>query len=157
MIDSRETNRFTIQTASPSETEAFGVSFGEKTEAGLCVSLVGPLGSGKSVLARGICKGLGVDELVVSPSFILFEEYQGRLPVIHLDLYRLDHERELQELGVFDRMDDVVIVAEWGDRSPLLTDAADAVIRLEVTGESERAIEVIGSERCAAVVRGLFG
>ena len=142
MTHRRDTRRFTIQSSSPSETEAFGAALGERLVRGICVSLVGPLGSGKSVLARGVCRGLGVAEMVVSPSFILCEEYAGRIPVIHLDLYRLEHEREIHELGVLDRLDDAVILAEWGDRSGYLTDIADVVIRIDVTGETARAIRV---------------
>ena len=156
MIDRRETNRLIIQSASPSDTEAFGAAFGQRLDRALCVSLVGPLGSGKSVLARGVCVGLGVAELVVSPSFILCEEYDGRIPVIHLDLYRLDHESEILELGVFDRLDDAVILAEWGDRSSYLTDTADVVIRLDVTGDRTRTIRVECSDPCARLLEGLF-
>jgi tRNA threonylcarbamoyladenosine biosynthesis protein TsaE len=156
MIDRRESKRFHFQTPSPSETEVFGAALGERLDRAVCISLVGALGSGKSVLARAICRGLGVDELVVSPSFTLCEEYVGRMPVIHLDLYRLDHEREIQELGVFDRLDDAVILAEWGDRSRYLTDAAEMVIHLEVTGDSTRAIRVACDAAWTASLEGLF-
>lgn len=156
MIDRRETKRFHTQSVSPSATEAFGVAFGRVLDCGICVSLVGSLGSGKSVLARGICRGLGVTEPVVSPSFILCEEYAGRMPVIHLDLYRLDHESEIQELGVFDRLDETVILAEWGDRSRHLSERADVVIHLDVTGDMTRTIRVACDAAWVGRLEGLF-
>lgn len=120
---------------------------------GLCVALVGSLGTGKSVLVRGICRGLGVEEEVLSPTFILFEEYAGRLPVIHLDLYRLEHEREIEEIGVFDRLGDgSVLLVEWGDRSRRILDASDVVIHMEMAGDTSRRIVV----RYTEVLSGLF-
>lgn len=130
-----------ITTRSEIETEGKGKYLGSRLNEGLCVSLVGPLGSGKSVFVRGICRGLGVEEEILSPTFILYEEYRGRLAVIHLDLYRLEHEREIEELGVFDRLGDgSVVLVEWGDRSPRILDASDIVINIEITGESGRRI-----------------
>lgn len=130
-----------ITTRSEVETERVGMFLGGRLSGGLCASLVGPLGSGKSVLVRGICKGLGVEEDILSPTFILYEEYRGRLAVIHLDLYRLEHEREIEELGVFDRLGDgSVFLVEWGDRSPRILEASDFVIDIEITGESGRRI-----------------
>jgi tRNA threonylcarbamoyladenosine biosynthesis protein TsaE len=120
---------------------------------GLCVALVGSLGTGKSVLVRGICRGLGVEEEVLSPTFILFEEYAGRLPVIHLDLYRLEHEREIEEIGVFDRLGDgSVLLVEWGDRSRRILDASDVVIHMEMAGDTSRRVVV----RYAQALSGLF-
>ncbi|UCG52487.1 MAG: tRNA (adenosine(37)-N6)-threonylcarbamoyltransferase complex ATPase subunit type 1 TsaE [Candidatus Latescibacterota bacterium] len=145
-----------ITTNSESETERLGVSLGCRIDKGLCISLVGALGSGKSVLVRGICKGLGVEEDVLSPTFILYEEYVGRVPVIHLDLYRLDHERDIEELGVWDRLGDgSVVLVEWGDRSVHLFGVSDIVINLEIIGDTERRIAVRSSSDCAGVLEGL--
>lgn len=132
----------TVHTASEEETARFGAELGACFEKGACVSLVGPLGAGKTVLVGGLCRGLGIDEAVVSPTFILLEAFQGRLPVVHVDLYRLDHERELEELGVFDYLTGgAVLLAEWGDRSPRLCEMAEVEIRIEGAG-SERSIAV---------------
>jgi tRNA threonylcarbamoyl adenosine modification protein YjeE len=98
---------------------------------------------------------LGVDEAVVSPSFILCEEYAGRIPVVHADLYRLDHESEVEELGLYERMPHAVILVEWGDRSTGLLETADVVIELSVTGESKRTIELTCSEALAPMCQGL--
>jgi tRNA threonylcarbamoyladenosine biosynthesis protein TsaE len=154
MVESRSEST-TIVTASERATGELGRSFGLRIESGLCVSLVGSLGTGKSVLVRGICKGLGVDEDVLSPTFVLFEEYRGRIPVVHLDLYRLEHEREIEELGVFDRVGDgSVVLVEWGDRSPRLFDVSDVIVSFEMAGEKERRIVVEYPKRLAALFEG---
>ena len=132
-----------FRTHSERETIEFGERLGRRIRSGVCLSLEGGMGSGKSVLVRGICRGLGVDDDVVSPSFILCEAYMGRLPVIHTDFYRLEFENEIEELGVFDYIDGTtVVIAEWGGRSKRWQDLADAVLELTITGESDRRIGV---------------
>jgi len=154
MVESRSEST-TIVTASERATGQLGLSFGLRIESGLCVSLVGSLGTGKSVLVRGICRGLGVDEDVLSPTFVLFEEYRGRIPVVHLDLYRLEHEREIEELGVFDRVGDgSVVLVEWGDRSPRLLDISNVIVSFEMAGETQRRIVVEYPKRLAALFEG---
>jgi len=155
MTDGRKTQRYRVQSLSESATLEIGARFGCRIDRPLCICLVGSLGAGKSVIARGICKGLGVDEMVVSPSFILCEEYDARIPVIHVDLYRLEHESEVDELGLYDRMADAVVLAEWGDRSANLLDAADIVISLSVSGEKERAIELTCPDTLGSICEGL--
>lgn len=145
-----------FSTDSAAATEALGVSMGLRVRDGVCFALVGSLGTGKSVLVRGICRGLGVEEEVLSPTFVLFEEYAGRLPVVHLDLYRLEHEREIEEIGVFDRLGDgSVVLVEWGDRSSRILDASDAVIRLDMTGDTTRRIVVEHTEALFGLFAGL--
>jgi tRNA threonylcarbamoyladenosine biosynthesis protein TsaE len=132
----------TVHTASEADTARFGAELAACIEHGACVSLVGALGAGKTVLVGGLCRGLGIDDNVVSPTFILLETFQGRLPVVHVDLYRLEHERELEELGVFDYLaGGAVLLAEWGDRSPRLQLTADVEIRIEGDA-NERSITV---------------
>ena len=90
---------------------------GHVLRAGDVVALAGDLGTGKTVFAKGIACALGVDEPVVSPTFTLVREYDGRVPLVHVDVYRLDHLQELHDLG-FDELlgGDAVTVVEWGDR-----------------------------------------
>jgi tRNA threonylcarbamoyladenosine biosynthesis protein TsaE len=152
--DTEALRMVTFQSQSESETERLGEALGRRLERGLCVCLVGPLGSGKSVIARGICRGLGIREPVVSPTFVLCEAYEGRVPVLHLDLYRLDHENQIAELGVLDRAADVVVLAEWGDRSPYLLERADMIVRFEVTGPSERVIRIEAADNAASLLEG---
>jgi tRNA threonylcarbamoyladenosine biosynthesis protein TsaE len=92
------------------------------------VLLAGDLGAGKTVFARGLAEGLGVTEPVVSPTFTLAREYRGRVRVVHADIYRLDHVRELADLGFDDADDDTVAIVEWGD----VVSGAFGVERLEV-------------------------
>jgi tRNA threonylcarbamoyladenosine biosynthesis protein TsaE len=131
------------RSSSEEETFFLGKVLGESISQGRCISLVGPLGAGKTVLARGICRGLGVEEEILSPTFVLCEEFAGKLPVLHVDLYRLEHERELEALGIFDRIGtECVVIVEWGDRSDRLTSAADMIVELRMRGESGRDVTV---------------
>jgi tRNA threonylcarbamoyladenosine biosynthesis protein TsaE len=155
MTDSAKTHHITVRSHSEIETERLGFALGRRLDRGLCVCMVGSLGSGKTVMVRGICRGLGVRETVVSPSFILCEEYDGRIPVIHVDLYRLEHEREIDELGVFDRLDEAAVLAEWGDRSTRLFEMADIVVTLAVAGETERTIKMDFDAALDSVYEGL--
>jgi len=110
---------------------------GQRIDRGICVSIAGPLGAGKTELVRGVCSGLDIAEQVLSPSFILYEEFAGRIPVVHLDLYRLEHEDEIENLGVFDLVGtDTGLLVEWGDRSEGLLAASDLVITI-VPGDGD--------------------
>jgi tRNA threonylcarbamoyladenosine biosynthesis protein TsaE len=125
-----------VSVSSPEATERLGAAIGERLERGACVALVGGLGVGKTVFVRGACRGLGVDEDVLSPTFILLEVFQGRVDVAHVDLYRLEHESEIEELGVFDMLGgDTVLLVEWADRSELLMSGADIVVEITDKGE----------------------
>jgi len=102
----------------PEATRGFGRRLGRLLGPGDLVGLVGPLGSGKTCLARGIIEGLGVQGPIPSPTFTLIHQYRGRLPVYHFDLYRLEDPRELEELGAEDYFyGDGVTIVEWADRA----------------------------------------
>ena len=152
----RRTSLHTLRTASDVETERFGAALGERIRRGLVVCLTGPLGAGKTVLVRGLCRGLGVSGDIVSPTFILMEMLSGRMEIAHIDLYRLEHERELEDIGVFDLVDDdaVVVLAEWGERSPALLAAADVEIRIEPDGNDARVISIAATAQAAADLGG---
>jgi tRNA threonylcarbamoyladenosine biosynthesis protein TsaE len=96
-------------------TRAIGAALGAQLRAGDVVVLTGDLGTGKTVVAQGIASALGVTERVVSPTFALVREYEGRLPFRHLDVYRLDHVQEAIDLGLEELLDDGVVVVEWGE------------------------------------------
>jgi tRNA threonylcarbamoyladenosine biosynthesis protein TsaE len=94
------------------------------------VVLTGDLGAGKTVLAKGIAAGLGVTEPVVSPTFTIVREYEGDVPLQHLDVYRLDHLQEVIDLGLDELLDGhAVTVVEWGEAVSALLPAD----RLEVS------------------------
>ena len=87
---------------SPEQTQKFGVSIGELALPGDIVLLVGSLGTGKTGLTQGIAWGLDIKEYTLSPSFVIMRELYGRLPLYHIDLYRLDHIDEIEDLGLDD-------------------------------------------------------
>lgn len=115
-----------------SETEHFGQSMAPMLTAGSVVCLQGELGTGKSVLSRAIAGALGVTDRMPSPTYTLVEEYIGRLPVLHIDLYRLGDEEEFDMLGITEQMDRSVSLVEWADRAPALFARADMAIRLSI-------------------------
>ena len=110
-------NTETIST-SRLETEKIGINLGAHASGGQVYALIGELGSGKTVLAKGFARGLDITEDVTSPSFTLLEVYQGRIPFYHFDLYRIDDERELDNLFFEEYWEgDGVSVIEWADRA----------------------------------------
>jgi tRNA threonylcarbamoyladenosine biosynthesis protein TsaE len=121
-----------VVTHSASETRAVGRAVGSVLEAGDTVLLAGELGAGKTQLAKGIADGLGVTEPVVSPTFTITREYEGRVRMVHVDVYRLDRAQEVLDLGLDDTGDDVVTVVEWGDVAGAYLPAERLEIRLEI-------------------------
>jgi tRNA threonylcarbamoyladenosine biosynthesis protein TsaE len=106
--------------SSPAATSGLGKRMGKRLEAGSIIALIGELGCGKTLLTRGICAGLGVSvRQVNSPTFVLVNEYRGRLPVFHMDLYRLGGIAEGFEIGILDylaRAGSGVLVVEWAEK-----------------------------------------
>lgn len=148
----KRTQRFSATTSSDTETLQLGAAIGKQIDRGMCVALVGPLGAGKTTMVRGLCRGLGVKDTVISPTFILYEAFEGRRDVVHIDLYRLEHEIEIEELGVFDLIGtDTVILAEWGERSQSLLSDADAVIEIVHHEGTERAVTLLCTEEAGRV------
>lgn len=135
-------------TRSAAETRALGRELATRLAPGEVVALIGDLGSGKTCLAQGICEGLGVPDPVTSPTFILINEYQGRLgtralPVYHLDLYRLADPGELEDLGIEEYFyGQGVCLVEWAERAVAHLPARHWEIRLEPAGTEERRITV---------------
>jgi len=114
----RTGNTLTIDLDSEDETARLGRAIAELVEPGTVIGLVGPLGAGKTRLARAIAESLGVDPgAIASPTFVLIHEYEGRLPIYHFDAYRLDTPRAFEDLGVTDYWGgDGVCLVEWADR-----------------------------------------
>jgi tRNA threonylcarbamoyladenosine biosynthesis protein TsaE len=105
-----------ITTNSEVETIAAGRDLGRRLAAGDVILLEGPLGAGKTAFARGLAEGLGCDtDAVASPTFTIVHEYPGRLPLQHVDLYRLTA-AEVDDLGLEDLMEGQVLAVEWPDR-----------------------------------------
>lgn len=99
------------------ETRAFGRALGANAQPGTLLALVGPLGAGKTQLAKGVADGLGVRGVVNSPTYVLMNEHPGRLVLFHVDAYRLADPEEALAAGLLDdRLPDGVAVIEWADR-----------------------------------------
>jgi tRNA threonylcarbamoyladenosine biosynthesis protein TsaE len=139
-------SRRTIYSLSEEETYELGIALAGNLQGGELLLLEGDLGLGKTVLARGIAASLGVmPEDVNSPSFTLVQEYTGgRLPMFHVDLYRIDDAESIETLGIEDLLDGgSVVVVEWGEKLPLHLRRGATVIRFHESGEGTRQIEVL--------------
>jgi tRNA threonylcarbamoyladenosine biosynthesis protein TsaE len=151
----------TIELPTPDATERLGRHLGGLLFPGAVVGLSGPLGAGKTFLTRAVALGLGVGEQcrVTSPTFVLIQEYAGRVPIYHFDLYRLKNAGDFFELGGNDYLEsDGVCLIEWADKFPEALPAQHLELRLEPTGESSRRIQLIGlGDRYAAIVRSFGG
>ena len=136
-------------TRSADETLALARSVAEVLRPGDVVSLVGDLGTGKTVFARGVARGLGITEPVVSPSFTIVREYDGRLPLVHIDVYRVDTIQELHDLGFEELVrDDAVTLVEWGNVIDALLPGERLDVRLaRGDGDDERVVELVGRGR----------
>jgi tRNA threonylcarbamoyladenosine biosynthesis protein TsaE len=125
-------------------TEELGRAFGAALGEAVTWSLNGELGSGKTVLARGLLRGLGIAGAVRSPSFVLAIPYRGRLPVVHVDLYRLDQTAAIEQLAWDDWLGAAaVLLVEWGERARALLGPDRLEVQLEHRGEERRAIRVL--------------
>ena len=115
-----------------------GRRIGAASRPGDVLLLEGPLGAGKTVLVRGVAAGLGSADEVVSPTFVLVRHYQGRLPLVHADLYRLADPADVERLGLLELAEDGVLVVEWPERAPRLE--ATATLRISLgAGPAETA------------------
>ena len=138
-------------TESAAETRALGEQLAGQLKAGDVILLEGELGAGKSEFARGVAKGLGVQETVTSPSFTILNVYEsGRVPLYHFDWYRLESAEELYELGMDEYLGgDGIALVEWPVRCPDAVPDDCLRIRIEAEGENVRKIsgEACGSFR----------
>ncbi len=105
----------TVVANTAEQTRTIGRCIAPLLRAGDVVVVAGGLGAGKTTFTQGLAAGLGVTDSVVSPTFTLTREYEGRLRLVHVDLYRLDRAQEVLDLGLEDVADGAVLVVEWGD------------------------------------------
>jgi tRNA threonylcarbamoyladenosine biosynthesis protein TsaE len=135
----------TLKTHSVEKTIRFGARLAAALERGDVVAISGELGTGKTALVKGIARGLGVPQDVTSPTFTLIHEYDGgRLPLHHIDLYRLHSPQQALAIGIEDYLNGSgVTVIEWAEKIESLLPERTTRIRIESLGETERRIEVV--------------
>lgn len=153
-----------VVTRSVDETRALGEQLGRDVLlAGDVVVLSGGLGTGKTALAQGVGRGLDVEGPVVSPTFTLVREYEGRVPLCHVDIYRLEKMQELHNLGIEEQLDDSVTLIEWGEVAASALPQDRLEVRITAgAGPDERIIELVllgeswrrRSRRMAEIVEG---
>ena len=142
-----------VKSDSRKKTIDIGKIFGGFLPAGSVISLEGGLGVGKTLFVRGICAGLEDKEEVLSPTFILLEEYNGLFPILHFDLYRLEKLEEVHKLGLFDLADGRnIILVEWGDRLPEGVLKYDIRVDIQIVSNSERIINFKVPENLAVAL-----
>jgi tRNA threonylcarbamoyladenosine biosynthesis protein TsaE len=128
-------------TEGPEQTQSLGQNLAGFLHSGAVVALTGELGTGKTCLIQGICQGLGVTDPVASPAFVIINEYQGRLPVYHFDLYRIKSIEELYQLGCEEYFyGSGVCLIEWAERAEGLLPGDSIRISLHWKAESRREI-----------------
>jgi len=133
---------------SPEQTQQFGTSIGELAQSGDIFLLVGTLGAGKTCLTQGIAWGLGIKEYAASPSFVLVRELYGRLPLYHIDLYRLDRIEEIIDLGLDDYLyGQGVCVIEWADKGQAALPREHLIIRMSYHADTERRLQLKASDQ----------
>jgi tRNA threonylcarbamoyladenosine biosynthesis protein TsaE len=134
-----------VATNNPAETLALGRHLAAMLHAGDIVLLAGGLGAGKTLFASGVGEGLGVEEQLTSPSFILARSHEGFVPVIHADVYRLGTSAEFEDLDLPEQARDGVLLIEWGDVVAHGVPDDHLLVEIVVAGESERLFRFVPS------------
>ena len=135
-----------IVTSSADETRHIGSLLGEAARSGDLFLLIGDLGAGKTTLTQGVLWGLGGEEYARSPTFVLISEYEARLILYHVDLYRLDNAEQVHDLGIEEYIyGDGLCVIEWADKAIDELPADHLLIRMERLGESTHRLALSSS------------
>ncbi|MDO9465053.1 MAG: tRNA (adenosine(37)-N6)-threonylcarbamoyltransferase complex ATPase subunit type 1 TsaE [bacterium] len=131
-----------VTTNNPEETKCLGKKIGRFLKEGDVIALVGNLGAGKTVIANGLCTGLGVKEdYITSPTYTIINQYDGRIPVYHIDLYRLNDSKELYNIGWDEYIyGNGTCIIEWADKAAEMLPEEYLMVNIEVTGKDKRKI-----------------
>ena len=121
-----------VTTRGAEQTIALGAAVGELLRPGDLVVLSGDLGAGKTTLVKGIARALEIEDPVTSPTFTIVQEYAGRIPLAHVDVYRLDRIQELHDFGFEELFDGRVVVVEWGDAIARVLPRDRIALRIEL-------------------------
>ena len=147
--------QLTLETASVEETEEVGEIMGRRLKGGEVIALEGSLGAGKTALIRGLARGLGIkDHEISSPTFVFLHEHHGRLPLAHLDLFRIGSPSDLPDLGIQDYLESPWVVAvEWAERAPWYLPEDRLTIRMsETQNQHHRRLVLHTSNPCYEAV-----
>jgi len=135
-----------ITSHSPEETQDLGARLGELARPGDILLLVGELGAGKTCLTQGIARGLGIKEYAASPSFVVVRELYGRLPLYHMDFYRLENLEEIADLGLDDYFyGQGVSVVEWADKGLSLLPPEHLLVEMSYLSDTGRRLKLKAS------------
>lgn len=140
-----DSKSLTLRSGGPSDTEHFGELLGGLAEKGMYVALCGELGGGKTTFVRGLARGLGTESRVMSPTFVLVREYSGRLPLYHLDYYRLESESDVTDLELDSCLERGVVAAEWADKFSSPPAANVVTIQFTWIDENVRELNITGN------------
>ncbi|MGI6424787.1 MAG: tRNA (adenosine(37)-N6)-threonylcarbamoyltransferase complex ATPase subunit type 1 TsaE [Tepidanaerobacteraceae bacterium] len=124
------------------QTEDIGQSLGKLLSEGDFLALTGDLGAGKTAFTRGIAKGLGIDDVITSPTFTMINEYSNSVALAHMDAYRLNNLEELQNIGFDDYLKGYIVVMEWADKVREMLPANILWIDFKVLGDGLRQIKI---------------
>ncbi|MBI4188876.1 MAG: tRNA (adenosine(37)-N6)-threonylcarbamoyltransferase complex ATPase subunit type 1 TsaE [Chloroflexi bacterium] len=136
-------SHFDLISHSPEQTQKLGLCIGELALPGDVFLLVGNLGAGKTCLTQGIAWGLGIEEYALSPTFVIVRELHGRLPLYHIDLYRLDCIEESVDLGLDDYFyGNGVCVVEWAEKAMSILPAEHLLIKISYLSDTGRSFQM---------------
>ena len=132
-----------LVTHNAEQTQKFGTAIGKLAEPGDIYLLIGDLGAGKTCLTQGIAYGLDIHEYTLSPSFVIMRELHGRLPLYHMDFYRLDNVAEISDLGLDDYLfGEGVCVIEWANKGLTVLPEDHLIIGIDYISDNERSFVV---------------
>ena len=135
----------TVTCRTAQDMEELGRSIGETCAPGCVISLRGSLGAGKTVLAKGVARSLGIQEAIVSPTFTLVQEYEGSIPMYHMDLYRITSEEDFQMIGGEDLLySDGVCLIEWSEIINYLLPNGTLFVDINVNEDQSRTVTLKG-------------
>jgi tRNA threonylcarbamoyladenosine biosynthesis protein TsaE len=147
-----------LQTKSTQETIRIGKNIGSLLRPRDVVALMGELGTGKTQFIKGLAMGVGVGKptYISSPSFTLINEYPGRIPFYHIDLFRLKSEKEAEDLGLEEYfLGDGITAVEWADKIPSLLPNELLLVKIHYMGKTTRSLEILGKgDRYQKIIEG---
>ena len=137
-----KTSHIDLTSHNPEETQKFGFRIGELALPGDVFLLTGRLGAGKTCLTQGIAWGLNIKEYALSPTFVIVREMHGRLPLYHIDLYRLDNIDEIEDLGLDDYLyGKGACVVEWATKALSLLPSEPLMIQIDFLSDPDRSLQ----------------